>query len=100
MPFCISARPECRSPRSRLWNRTRLGGISIPRLVSSKSHGRFTTRLLFRIDRPMAADRNHGNTGATGPLRLEMRHISKSFGGVRALRDAPFSAEAGEVVAL
>ena len=34
------------------------------------------------------------------PLRLEMRHISKSFGGVRALEDVSFRAGAGEVVAL
>ena len=29
-----------------------------------------------------------------------MRHISKSFGGVRALRDVSFTAQAGEVHAL
>ena len=29
------------------------------------------------------------------PSRLEMRHISKSFGGVRALRDVSFTAERG-----
>ena len=34
------------------------------------------------------------------PIRLEMRHISKSFGGVRALRDVSFRAGSGEVVAL
>ena len=34
------------------------------------------------------------------PARLEMRHISKSFGGVRALRDVSFTAGAGEVLAL
>ncbi len=34
------------------------------------------------------------------PVRLEMRHISKSFGGVRALRDVSFRAGSGEVVAL
>ena len=34
------------------------------------------------------------------PTRLEMRHISKSFGGVRALRDVSFQRGAGEVVAL
>ena len=39
-------------------------------------------------------------TDAAGSIRLEMRHISKSFGGVRALRDVSFSAGAGEVVAL
>src|SRR5271166_2438086 len=37
---------------------------------------------------------------AAGPIRLEMRHISKSFGGVCALRDVSFSARPGEVVAL
>ncbi len=41
------------------------------------------------------------DTGATArPARLEMRHISKSFGGVRALEDVSFSASAGEVVAI
>jgi ABC-type sugar transport system ATPase subunit len=34
------------------------------------------------------------------PARLEMRHIAKSFGGVRALRDVSFEARAGEVHAL
>ena len=34
------------------------------------------------------------------PTRLEMRHISKSFGGVRALRDVSLTAQAGEVHAL
>jgi ribose transport system ATP-binding protein len=34
------------------------------------------------------------------PARLEMRHITKSFGGVRALRDVSFTARAGEVHAL
>jgi ribose transport system ATP-binding protein len=34
------------------------------------------------------------------PARLEMRHISKSFGGVRALRDVSFRAGSGQVVAL
>jgi ribose transport system ATP-binding protein len=38
--------------------------------------------------------------GDAGAVRLEMRHISKSFGGVRALRDVSFTAEAGKVVAL
>jgi len=32
--------------------------------------------------------------------RLEMRHIGKSFGGVRALRDVSFTVNAGEVHAL
>ena len=48
----------------------------------------------------MAPDLNHASAGAARPLRLEMRHISKSFGGVRALRDVSFSAGPGEVVAL
>jgi ribose transport system ATP-binding protein len=34
------------------------------------------------------------------PARLEMRHIAKSFGGVRALRDVSVTALAGEVHAL
>jgi ABC-type sugar transport system ATPase subunit len=34
------------------------------------------------------------------PDRLEMRHIAKSFGGVRALRDVSFTAKAGEVHAV
>jgi ABC-type sugar transport system ATPase subunit len=34
------------------------------------------------------------------PVRLEMRHITKHFGGVHALRDVTFSARAGEVHAL
>jgi simple sugar transport system ATP-binding protein len=37
---------------------------------------------------------------APGALRLEMRHISKSFGGVRVLRDVDFRLAAGEVVGL
>jgi ribose transport system ATP-binding protein len=48
----------------------------------------------------MNPDPNHTETGAARPLWLEMRHISKSFGGVRALRDVSFSAGSGEVVAL
>src|SRR5271155_3868173 len=32
--------------------------------------------------------------------RLEMRHIAKSFGGVRALRDVTLTAAAGEVHAI
>jgi len=36
----------------------------------------------------------------TAAVRLEMRHIAKHFGGVRALRDVSFSAQAGEVHAL
>jgi len=38
--------------------------------------------------------------GDTAAVRLEMRHIAKNFGGVHALRDVPFSAQAGEVHAL
>ena len=34
------------------------------------------------------------------PARLEMRHIAKNFGGVRALRDVSFTARAGEVHAI
>jgi ABC-type sugar transport system ATPase subunit len=34
------------------------------------------------------------------PALLEMRHITKNFGGVRALRDVSFTAGAGEVHAL
>ena len=36
------------------------------------------------------------NTGQSDlPLCLEMRHIAKSFGGVRALRDVSFTARRG-----
>src|SRR5271154_2251928 len=38
--------------------------------------------------------------GADQPARLEMRHISKSFGGVRALSDVSFTAHASEVHAI
>jgi ribose transport system ATP-binding protein len=40
--------------------------------------------------------------GTTAPVapRLEMRHIAKSFGGVRALRDVSLCAGAGEVHAI
>jgi ribose transport system ATP-binding protein len=38
--------------------------------------------------------------GDAKPIRLEMRHISKNFGGVRALRDVSFQAASGQVVAL
>jgi ribose transport system ATP-binding protein len=48
----------------------------------------------------MAPDLNNADPGAARPLRLEMRHISKSFGGVRALRDVSISAVPGAVVAL
>src|SRR5262249_19660631 len=46
--------------------------------------------------------RNEGCAMSTGDggARLEMRHISKSFGGVHALRDVSVSAYAGEVHAL
>ena len=41
------------------------------------------------------------NEGATnGELRLELRHIYKSFGGVHVLRDVDFSLGTGEVVGL
>src|SRR3954469_8375471 len=36
----------------------------------------------------------------TAALRIEMRHITKNFGGVQALRDVSVSAHAGEVHAL
>ena len=39
-------------------------------------------------------------TGSESPDRLEMRQISKSFGGVHALRDVTFKARAGAVHAL
>jgi ribose transport system ATP-binding protein len=48
----------------------------------------------------MAPGLNHAEIGAARPLRLEMRHISKNFGGVRALRDVSIFAGMGEVVAL
>ena len=32
--------------------------------------------------------------------KVEMRHISKSFGGIKALNDVSFSAKSGEVHAL
>jgi ribose transport system ATP-binding protein len=37
---------------------------------------------------------------SNGPARLEMRHITKNFGGVQALRDVSVSAHAAEVHAL
>jgi simple sugar transport system ATP-binding protein len=43
------------------------------------------------------------STGASvGPaaVRLELRHVSKSFGGVRVLRDIDFALRTGEVVGL
>jgi ribose transport system ATP-binding protein len=44
---------------------------------------------------------SHLDTTTTqAPPRLEMRHIAKSFGGVRALRDVSLSAGAGEVHAI
>jgi ribose transport system ATP-binding protein len=48
----------------------------------------------------MGPDRGLPEPASTRPIRLEMHHISKSFGGVRALRDVSFQAGAGEVVAL
>src|SRR5579884_3189716 len=38
--------------------------------------------------------------GHTDAPRLEMRHIAKNFGGVRALRDVSLAAPAGEVHAV
>src|ERR1700729_1182935 len=43
---------------------------------------------------------NGNGAGGAGAFRLEMQHISKSFGGVRALRDVSLIAPAGEVHAL
>ena len=37
---------------------------------------------------------------APGAVRLELRNVSKSFGGVRVLRDINFSLRTGEVVGL
>jgi simple sugar transport system ATP-binding protein len=37
---------------------------------------------------------------APGAVRLELRHVAKSFGGVRVLRDIDFVLRAGEVVGL
>ena len=48
----------------------------------------------------MGQDLRLSEAGAPEPIRLEMRHIFKSFGGVRTLRDVSFSAAAGQVVAL
>ncbi len=48
----------------------------------------------------MGPDSNLPDAGSAKPIRLQMHHISKSFGGVRALRDVSFRAGAGEVVAL
>ena len=39
-------------------------------------------------------------SSAATPPRLEMRHIAKSFGGVRALEDVTLTAGAGEVHAI
>jgi ABC-type sugar transport system ATPase subunit len=49
---------------------------------------------------PADSDRGGGALTTAEPPRLEMRHIAKSFGGVRALRDVSVSARAGEVHAL
>ncbi len=38
--------------------------------------------------------------GSSEPLRLQMTHITKRFGGVHALEDVPFQARPGEVHAL
>ena len=48
----------------------------------------------------MEADSRLPEAVSAKPIRLEMHHISKSFGGVRALRDVSVQAGAGEVVAL
>ena len=49
---------------------------------------------------PSAVDRDRGTAAVAEPPRLEMRHILKSFGGVRALRDVSLVAQAGEVHAV
>jgi ribose transport system ATP-binding protein len=46
------------------------------------------------------ADPDEPSASISEPPRLEMRHIAKNFGGVRALRDVSFSAAAGEVHAI
>src|SRR5438132_879367 len=46
------------------------------------------------------ADGPEGTVAAAEPSRFEMRHIAKTFGGVRALRDVSLVAAAGEVQAL
>ena len=79
----------------------RSAGTSTRRSVLSKLPGRFTTRWLSWIDQPMTQDPTLSEAEQRAePIRLEMRHISKSFGGVRALRDVSFRAGSGEVVAL
>src|SRR5262245_20550433 len=49
---------------------------------------------------PSGTDRDPGAPAAAGSPRLEMRHIAKNFGGVRALRDVSLGAPAGEVHAV
>src|SRR5437660_1500997 len=53
---------------------------------------------------PSPADRDGSARAAAAavaePPRLAMRHITKSFGGVRALRDVSLIARAGEVHAV
>jgi ABC-type sugar transport system ATPase subunit len=49
---------------------------------------------------PSCADREQGAPTAVDAPRLEMRHIAKNFGGVRALRDVSLEVPAGEVHAL
>ncbi|HZW30782.1 MAG TPA: ATP-binding cassette domain-containing protein, partial [Isosphaeraceae bacterium] len=49
---------------------------------------------------PNRADRDKGAPATAESPRLEMRHIAKNFGGVRALRDVSLAAPAGEVHAV
>jgi ABC-type sugar transport system ATPase subunit len=50
-------------------------------------------------DQPAAEHQRSGEAGAVRPL-LELRHISKSFGAVRALNGVDLDVVAGQVVAL
>ena len=56
---------------------------------------------LYWIDPPMSQGPNPAEAvdGAV-PAHLEMRHVSKSFGGTRALQDVSFTARRSEVHAL
>jgi ABC-type sugar transport system ATPase subunit len=49
---------------------------------------------------PTFADGQEGAGAVAEPSRLEMRHIAKTFGGVRALRDVSLVVPAGEVHAI
>src|SRR5437588_13013182 len=49
---------------------------------------------------PSGTDCDPGAPAAAGSPRLEMRHIAKNFGGVRALRDVSLEAHGGEVHAV